>query len=293
MVIMESRYNRQEIVPQFGKAGQAALAEARVAIVGLGALGSVNADILARSGVGYLRLIDADLVSYTNLQRVALYTEEDVDASRPKVLAATRHLEAINSEISIEPQVGELDSYNALEVLSEVDLIIDGTDNFEARALINEAADKLGIPWIYTGVLASMGMVMPITSSGPCFRCLNPTPPEPGSYPTCNTHGILATTTRTAATLQANLAIKMLLGAEHAVEQTGTVCGSNSAAEENTPVATNSMTVANTSAAVVGGSATLFQFDVWTSSFDEIVVKKNPDCPVCGKHHYELLEEHM
>ncbi|MDR2035774.1 MAG: HesA/MoeB/ThiF family protein [Coriobacteriales bacterium] len=262
--MIESRYIRQEIMPQIGESGQALLAQAQVAIVGLGALGSVSSEILARSGVGYLRLIDRDVVELSNLQRCALYTEEDANAATSKALAARDHLKSINSTIYTEPQVCEVNSSNVLKLLSGVDLILDGSDNFEVRALINEAANKLGIPWIYTGVLGALSMVMPILPGGPCLRCLSPTVPEPGSYPTCTTNGVLPSTTRIAATLQATQALKLLL---------------NKPKLPSIPLKELPTT-------------TLYQIEVWEPEFEMVTVEKNPACAVCGLHHYELLENH-
>lgn len=256
----ESRYSRQLVLPQFGEEGQAALAKARVAIVGVGALGSASADILARSGVGYLRLIDRDKVELSNLQRCSLYTEADANASIHKALAAAEHLSSINASVITEPHVCEVKSTNVVALLEDVDLVLDGSDNFELRALINEAASKLKVPWIYTGVLGVMGTLMPVMPQGPCLRCLMPAIPEPGTYPTTITSGILASTTRTAATLQATLALRLLI--------------------KGIPNQTDDLP-----------TATLLQFDIWEQDLESITVMKNAECPVCGQGHYELLED--
>lgn len=225
------------------------LARSRVAIFGLGALGSVSSEILARSGVGHLRLIDFDTVELSNLQRCALYTEHDAETSALKALAAATHLEQINSSIEVEPCVKRVDSSNVAPLLKDVDLVLDGSDNFELRYVLNEATHQLNIPWIYTGVLKMLGTIMPITPEGPCLSCLFPVPPEPGSYPNATTDGVLASTTRIAATTQATLALRMLLGKMGADV----------------------------------GTATLFHLDVWDPSLEMITVKKVTDCPVCGK----------
>lgn len=270
----EGRYIRQETLPQVGEAGQAVLSKARVAVVGLGALGSASADALARSGVGFLRLIDRDHVELSNLQRSALYTEDDAAASTSKALAAERHLKAINSTIALEPRVENVSGRNILGLLSGVDLILDGSDNFELRVLVNEAADKLGSPWIYTGVLGTRGMLMPVLPKGPCFRCLSPDVPPPGSYPTCATAGVLATTTRVAASLQATLALKLLLG-HHAL-------GHSAPDHIARPLADASREDVD--------AATMLHFDVWEPELESTVIRKNPNCPVCGQHRYEVLE---
>ena len=264
----ESRYIRQETLPQVGREGQALLAEARIAVVGLGALGSASSEVLARSGIGYLRLIDRDCVEFSNLQRCSLYTEEDALTSRPKTKAAAEHLRAINSTIEYEAHVCNVDSSNVVELLSGVDLVVDGADNFELRVLINEAANKLGIPWIYTGVLGTIGMLMPVLPEGPCFACLSPTPPAPGTYLTTTEAGILASTTRVAATLQAAMAMRLLLEGEKA--------------KGAPPLSESGDALAST--------ATLHQFDAWTTEFEEIVLEKNLDCPVCSHHRYDHLD---
>jgi adenylyltransferase/sulfurtransferase len=279
----ESRYMRQEALPQIGEAGQAALARARVAVVGVGALGSVSASVLARSGVGYLRLIDRDFVSLSNLQRCALYTEADAAAVAPKALAAAAHLASINSTVNLRPHVEDVSSSNVLELLADVDLILDGSDNLELRYLLNETAQRLGTPWFYTGVLGTLGMVMPVMPGGPCLCCLSPiapvpgssptapapgsspiapvpgsspTAPAPGSYPSCATSGVLATTTRMAASLQASLAIK------HLVRKAGGTDEPFGPKERTT---------------------TLYQLDVWEPELETITVAQDPNCPVCGQ----------
>lgn len=247
----EGRYDRQERLPQVGVAGQAVLARSRVALVGLGALGSVCSDLLARAGVGYLRLIDGDTVEWTNLQRVALYDEEDVRNARPKACAAAVHLASINSEIQLEPHAVFLSEENCRELLGEVDLILDGSDNLKARYLINQTAFALGTPWIYTGVLETHGMVMPVTLEGPCFNCLSPCPQDSEDLSSRVTAGILPSTTRLAATLQATLALKMLLG------------------KADLPT---------TQAPV----ARLLSVDTWEQEIESILVEKDPHCPVCS-----------
>ncbi len=268
----ESRYVRQETIAHIGKAGQAILAKARVAVVGMGALGSVCSDVLARSGVGYLRLIDRDQVELSNLQRCALYTEADVETAMPKALASAKHLKEANSTLVLEPHVRDVTGSNVLDLLAEVDLILDGSDNFELRVLINEAANKLGIPWIYTGVIGTLGMLMPVLPEGPCFYCLSPLVPAPGTYPTCVTEGVLASTTRIAATLEATLALKLLLKSEEP---------NKDVLPEGTP----------DKQADTLNYATMVQFDVWEPELEKIMVEKNPSCPVCSRHHYVLLEE--
>jgi len=235
--------------------------KARIAVVGLGALGSVCAEILTRSGIGYLRLIDRDRVELHNLARCTLYTESDALSAKPKALAAVEHLEAVNSTIDLEPCFCNLDSSNALELLAGVDLILDGSDNFELRTAVNEAAQRLATPWIYTGVLATIGMIMPVMPEGPCFRCLSPTPPAPGNYPTCVTEGVLAATTRIAATLEVTLALKLLLH------------GAGLLSREEVLGAETPLGLPR---------ATMLHFDIWEPELERIEIVKDPHCPVCG-----------
>jgi adenylyltransferase/sulfurtransferase len=167
------RYSRQIRFPQLGEAGQRALAASRVSVCGCGALGTVLANHLARAGVGSLRIIDRDFIETHNLQRQVLFDEEDVALNLPKAEAAARKIRAINSTISVEPVVTDIDHTNIVELVSDADLILDGTDNFETRYLINDAAVKLGKPWIFGGVIGSEGQTMTIIpGKTPCLRCL-------------------------------------------------------------------------------------------------------------------------
>jgi molybdopterin/thiamine biosynthesis adenylyltransferase len=211
------RYVRQTIFAPIGAAGQAKLAAAAVAVVGCGALGSAAADLLARAGVGRLKLIDRDFVEIHNLQRQSLYDEADVLAHTPKALAAAARLGAVNSAITIEPVVTDLNSANVGALLGDVDLFVDGSDNFETRYLLNDYAIARGIPWVYGGVIAAYGMTMTIRpGSTPCLRCLFPEQPEPGSAPTCDTAGVIGPAVHVVASLQATEALKLLVGATDA-----------------------------------------------------------------------------
>jgi adenylyltransferase/sulfurtransferase len=188
------------------------LRRASAAIVGLGATGSVIASWLARAGVGHLTIIDRDLVELSNLQRQILYGEQDI--GRPKALAAKDILSGINSQIDIHPVVADLTSGNALDALSGFDLIMDGTDNFEARFLINDVSILKQIPWIYCGAIGSEAMVWPIAPpKAPCLRCLMEEPPEAGDVDTCDTSGVLGPAVGVAASRAALEAIKILTGA--------------------------------------------------------------------------------
>jgi adenylyltransferase/sulfurtransferase len=161
------RYSRQIRFPQLGESGQRALLKSRVTLCGCGALGTVLANHLARAGVGMIRIIDRDFIEIHNLQRQILFDEADVAENLPKAEAAARKIRAINSTIQVEPVVTDLDHTNILELVRDADLILDGTDNFETRYLINDAAVKLGKPWIYGGVIGSEGQTMTIVPGHP------------------------------------------------------------------------------------------------------------------------------
>ena len=205
------RYHRQMILPGIGEEGQRRLLAATVAVVGCGATGSAVADLLARGGGGTLRLFDRDVVEGTNLQRQILYGEADV--GEPKAIAAQRRLRAINGEIEIEGRVEDLHAGNITRRIARCDLVIDGTDNYETRYLLNDAALKLGIPWIYIGAVVSYGTTFTIVpGTTPCLACLFPDPPEPGSGETCDTAGILAPAAVAIASVATAEAIKLLTG---------------------------------------------------------------------------------
>jgi molybdopterin-synthase adenylyltransferase len=220
----ESRYSRQTRFAPLGAEGQARIRAARVAIVGCGALGTVQAEAMARAGVGRLRLIDRDFVEWSNLQRQFLFDETDAAEALPKAVAAARRLSKVNSEVEIEPMVADLTPTSAPDLFEDVDLILDGTDNFETRFLINDAAVSAGIPWIYGAAVGSYGIKLAIVpGKTACLRCVYPEPPQ-GAQPTCETEGVLAPVTATIAALQAGDALKMLaLGTESVVARLTTV----------------------------------------------------------------------
>ena len=213
--MLESRYSRQIRFNGIGEAGQARISAARVAIVGCGALGSVQAEILARAGVGYLRLIDRDYVEESNLQRQFLYDEADAAEAMPKAAAAQRRLARVNSTIVIDPQVADLTPANIDDLFEDIDLILDGSDNFETRYLINDWAVREGKPWIYGAAVGSYGITFPIFAKQSCFACIYPEPPQ-GAQPTCETAGVLGSVTATIASMQCASALKILVGAQPA-----------------------------------------------------------------------------
>ncbi len=214
------RYSRQVRFPQLGESGQRALLNSRVTLCGCGALGTVLANHLARAGVGKLRIIDRDFIETHNLQRQILFDEADVAENLPKAEAAARKLRAINSTIEIEAVVTDLDHTNILDLVGDADLILDGTDNFETRYLINDAAVKLDKPWIYGGVIGSEGQTMTIIpGKTPCLRCLIETAPPPGMTPTCETAGVMGPAVAVIASFEAIEAIKVLAGKFEALER--------------------------------------------------------------------------
>ncbi len=252
------RYSRQMRFPALGKAGQEALCKSTVAVCGCGALGTVLANHLARAGVGKLRIIDRDFIETHNLQRQILFDEDDVASNLPKAEAAARKLRAINSTITIEPVVTDIDHTNILALVSDADLILDGTDNFETRYLINDAAVKLGKPWIYGGVIGSEGQTMTILpGETPCLRCLIETAPPPGMTPTCETAGVLGPAVSVIASFEAIEAIKILSGARAAL------------------------------------NPCLIMVDVWDWTFRQLKIANllgKVDCPCCKGRKFEWLE---
>lgn len=248
------RYHRQEIFYSIGKEGQRKLAEGRVCIIGVGALGAAAANMLAQAGVGFLRLIDRDIVELTNLQRQVLFTEEDAAEQIPKAEAARAHIAAMNSEVEVDARIVDVNPYNVEKLITDVDVVVDGLDNLETRYLLNEACQKHGIKYVYGGVVGSGGTMMNILpGEGPCLECLLGPLPEEGTYETCDTAGVISPITNMIASYEAAEAMKILTGSESVLRQ----------------------------------AITLDAWDSYTEFFD---VDPDPDCPVCGQHRYERLE---
>ena len=246
------RYARQILFPGIGEQGQQHLLDARVAVAGCGALGSFQAGALARAGIGFLRIVDRDYVELSNLQRQWLFDECDVDQALPKAIAAARKIAGINTGVRVEPVVADLTPSNVEDLLGGVDLILDGTDNFETRYLINDFAVERGLPWIYGAAVGSYGIAMPVVpGKTACLRCIYPDPPA-SAQPTCETAGVLGTVTALIASLQVSEAIKILCGAEPAKKIT--------------------------------------TVDVWTGEIRQ-VAQPGPvaDCPACGRREFPYL----
>jgi len=254
--LQRSRYARQIRFAPFGVEGQQRLLASRALVVGCGALGSVIANTLARAGVGHLRIVDRDFLELNNLQRQVLYDEDDVAAGLPKAIAARNRLVKINSQIEIDAVVADVDPTNIERLLAGVDCLVDGTDNFETRFLLNDAAVKLGIPWIYGGCLGAEGQTLTVLpGETPCLRCLMPDPPPPGSSPTCDSAGILATIIGVIASWEASEAIKILSGHREAASRVWTV------------------------------------LDLWDNTARQIKLAgaKGADCPCCVKREFPWL----
>ncbi len=252
-----ARYSRQMLFGEIGRDGQRRLAESRVLLVGCGALGTVLADTLVRAGVGFLRIVDRDYVELNNLQRQVLFTEQDVADGSPKAVAAAERLAKINSTVKVEPVVADAHSGNIESMAEGMHLLLDGTDNFETRFLMNDVAVKHGIPWVYGACVGSIGMAMPILPHvTPCLRCVWGEPPPPGVSPTCDTAGVLAPVVHIVASLQAIEAMKILTGKTDLV------------------------------------SRKLVQIDVWAGKFDAFDMtgaRESGECPCCKGRRYEFL----
>jgi molybdopterin-synthase adenylyltransferase len=249
-----TRYARQVIFPPIGEEGQRRLLDSRVTIIGVGATGSILADRIARAGVGHLRLIDRDFVELNNLQRQLVYDEDDVAAVLPKAVAMTRHLRRVNSAIAIEEIVADVSATNITGFIADADVVLDGTDNFTTRYLINDACVKLGKPWVYTGVIASYGMSMTIRpGETACLRCIMGELPAPGTVPTCDTAGIIGPIVSLMGSIAVAEALKLLVGK-------GTL------------------------------NSGMIHVDLWDNSFDRFDLGgPRPDCPACGQHEYIFL----
>ncbi|RJX34909.1 MAG: thiazole biosynthesis adenylyltransferase ThiF [Desulfarculus sp.] len=257
MVESGDRYQKQLLLAGLGARGQARLGAAGVLIAGVGALGGHLAQLMVRAGVGRVRLVDRDVPELSNLHRQPLYDENDLGSGEGKAQIAAEKLRAVNSEVVIEAVVAELGPPNVLELAQGLDLILDGLDNPATRYLINDAAVHLGLPWIYTGVVATRGNVLCIVPGRtPCLRCLFPSPPPLEALPRVDTHGIIGPTPAFAAALAAAQALKLLSGGPD-----GLLPG-------------------------------LFSFDFWRGQFQltELPGGPAPDCPCCGQRDFPFLE---
>jgi molybdopterin/thiamine biosynthesis adenylyltransferase len=254
--VARERYSRQILYPGIGEAGQEAILRSHAAIVGCGALGSFHAAALARAGVGRLTIIDRDYIEPGNLHRQWLFEEADAAEALPKAVAAERRIQRINSLISVRGVIADLTAMNVGDLLGGVGVILDGTDNFDTRYLINDFAVNRSIPWIYGGAVGSYGLTMPVVPGRTaCLRCVYPHPPE-GAQPTCETAGVLNAIISAVASLQVADALKVLSGHSEKVR------------------------------------ARIATIDVWEGTLRQVEgPERDPDCPCCAHREFSFLEE--
>src|SRR3954454_338408 len=215
-----SRYDRQARFAPLGEEGQRRLGTARALVCGCGALGSLIAETLVRAGVGLVRIVDRDFVELNNLQRQVLFDEHDVEQSLPKAIAAANKLKQINSEVQVEPIVADVTHHNIAEMAGDVDAIVDGTDNFAIRFLLNDFAVKYQKPWVYGGCIGAEGQTMTILPEDTaCLACMMSDAPPPGTTPTCDTAGIIGPVVGVIASMEASEALKILSGHREAVSR--------------------------------------------------------------------------
>ncbi|WP_050182327.1 ThiF family adenylyltransferase [Domibacillus robiginosus] len=246
---MIDRYSRQVLFPGIGRSGQDLLRTKHVLIIGAGALGAANAEMIARAGVGHITIVDRDYVDFSNLQRQNLYTEQDAIDRMPKAEAAGKRLNAINSDVRVTALTQDVDAAFLESILTRnnIDLIVDGTDNFDVRFILNDTAQKYRIPWVYGACVASGGLSMLIVpGKTPCLHCLMDT--MPGAGATCDTAGIISPAVQMTASVQTAEALKWLSGRTDALR------------------------------------GTIFSFDLWKNQFSSVDVQrmKKNDCPSCG-----------
>lgn len=252
---VKERYSRQILFNGIGEEGQRRISAARVLIVGCGALGTAQSEALARAGVGRLRIVDRDFVEPSNLQRQTMFTESDAENRLPKAIAAANHLREINSDIEIDPHIADVNHSNIEQLIDGCDVVVDGTDNFATRYLINDACVKHNTNWIYGATVGSYGVTMTIRPhQTACLRCVFEEAPPAASAPTCDTAGVIMPIINIVAAVQVSETLKLLTGGVDDLH------------------------------------GSLMQFDVWRNEWRKI----NPgapraDCPTCGLARYEAL----
>lgn len=260
-----ARYHRQMIFPGLGQEGQRRLLDATVVVVGCGATGTALSNLLARMGVGTLRIVDRDFIELNNLQRQILFDEADIAADLPKAEAAARKLRQVNSNITIDAVVADVNPGNVLALIADATVVLDGTDNFSTRYLLNDACIHLAKPWVYTGVIASYGMTATFLPDGAaekfpggrsttgCLRCLLGDLPPPGATPTCDTAGVIGPVVALLTAIAAAEAMKLITG---------------------------------------GGTLNpgLIHMDVWSHDYERFAVAgRQLDCPACGRRDFQFL----
>jgi adenylyltransferase/sulfurtransferase len=249
------RYSRQVLFQAIGVEGQRQLSKSRVVIIGCGALGSAQAESLARAGIGNLRIVDRDFVEFSNLQRQTMFTEADAANRLPKAIAAANYLREVNSEISVKPEIADVNNSNIEGLIEGCDVVIDGTDNFATRYLINDACVKHNVNWIYGAAVGSYGVTMTIRPNvTACLRCVFTEPPPAASAPTCDTAGVIMPIINIVAAVQVSEALKLLTGHEEDLHQS------------------------------------LMQFDVWRNEWRRISTgQPAADCPTCALREFATL----
>uniref|UniRef100_A0A7V3J9P2 THIF-type NAD/FAD binding fold domain-containing protein n=1 Tax=candidate division CPR3 bacterium TaxID=2268181 RepID=A0A7V3J9P2_UNCC3 len=253
--IIDSRYTRQALFYKIGTDGQKKIQKASAVVIGCGALGSVIANNLCRSGVGRIRIVDRDFVELDNLQRQILFDESDAQNRIPKSIAAVEKLKKVNSSIELEAVVTDVTPRNVENIIKGFQVVLDGTDNLETRFLLNDASIKLGIPWIYGAAVGSYGMTMTIMPyQSPCFRCFIRNIPPPGTLATCDHAGVLNSIPSIVASLQTTAALKIFVGSRD-------------------------LSVGQ-----------IIWIDVWGNEFHNIMLSKDNNCITCAKFDFEFLE---
>ena len=252
---MFERYSRQTVIPEIGIEGQKRISNSCALIIGCGALGTVIASALVRAGVGRVKIVDRDFIEYHNLQRQILFNEDDVKQNLPKAVAAERHLKEVNSEITVQGIVSDVNYANIEDLARGADVILDGTDNLETRFLINDVSLKLRIPWVYGGAIDTVGMTMTIIPyETPCFRCIIRGETYGTKGLTCETAGVISPAPWVTASLQAAEALKILTGSSRI-------------------------------------NRDLIDLDVWNNKFNQLKFNgRNIDCPACGYNRFEFLD---
>jgi len=251
---MLERYSRQTLFGPVGKAGQERLLASSATIIGCGALGTVLANNLCRAGVGHLVIADRDYIEMNNLQRQILFDEDDVIQRLPKAVAAKQRLQRINSDVRVDALIEDINADGIETLVRETDIVLDATDNFETRYLLNDACIKYQRPWIYSGVIASYGVTMNILPGNTaCLRCVFPDMPLPGTTPTCDTAGVLNGIVGAITGIASTEALKILLHSDKV-------------------------------------SRDMLWMDLWENTYERIEIPRFPGCPACGEHHYEFLD---
>src|SRR4029079_11390982 len=252
---MHDRYSRQILFGEIGREGQEKLSGSRVLLVGCGALGASHAEMLSRAGVGNLRIVDRDFVEFTNLQRQTLYSESDAEERLPKAVAAKDRIAQINSDVEVEAIVADVNNSNIESLLTGCDIVLDGTDNFQIRYLLNDACVKHNKTWVYGAAVSSYGSTMTvIPGKTPCLRCIFEDMPDAGTSPTCDTSGVIMPIITSISGVQVAEALKILVGDTDSLHRS------------------------------------LIQIDIWSNDWHRIkLTEPNSDCVCCGQHKYEFL----